>query len=122
MLPRLFLDLFWTSSLVALRTDGSRAPCGFLVGILSPSDPAEAYVHFAGVAPDARHQGLGEHLYGVFLTLAAADGRRVVRAITSPVNEPSIAFHTALGFDVRGPVDGHDGPGTSYMLFERHLA
>jgi ribosomal protein S18 acetylase RimI-like enzyme len=123
LLPRLFLDLFWTSSLVAEGTSGELAGelAGFLVGVLSPSDPAVAYVHFVGVAPAARRQGLAERLYGTFFDLAVADGRRVVRAVTSPTNQQSAAFHTALGFTVRGPVEGHDGPGTRYLLFHRRL-
>jgi len=46
-LPRLFLDYFHRSSLVI---DGPAGLLAFLVGILSPSDPRQAYVHFAGVA------------------------------------------------------------------------
>ena len=119
ILPRLFLDLFWSSSLVADDAGGRLA--GFLVGVLSPSDPHEAYIHFVGVAPQARGLGLGRALYERFLGLAAADGRTVVRALTSPVNTGSIAFHRATGFAVTGPVAGHNGPGTSYVLFDRRL-
>lgn len=137
LLPRLFLDLFWSTSLVAERppvrgggpvpgggpgADGdSPELCGFLVGVLSPSDPAEAYVHFVGVAPAARRSGLAERLYSTFFRLARDDGRRVVRAVTSPSNEQSIAFHAALGFAVTGPVPGHNGPGTEYVCFDRPL-
>jgi ribosomal protein S18 acetylase RimI-like enzyme len=115
MLPRLFLDHFSASSLVA---EDPRL-CGFLIGFPSPSLPDEAYIHFVGVSPGSRGTGLGRALYRSFLDAAAADGRRVVRAITSPFNAGSIAFHRALGFSVEGPVEGHNGPGTSYMLFSR---
>jgi ribosomal protein S18 acetylase RimI-like enzyme len=120
VLPRLFLDLFWATSLVAAAA-APASPAGFLVGVLSPSDPAEAYIHFVGVAPAARGSGLGRRLYERFLENARADGRTVVRAITSPANHGSVAFHRALGFAVTGPVEGHNGPGTSYLLFERRL-
>lgn len=50
--------------------------------------------------------------------MAATDGRRVVRAVTAPVNSTSIAFHTAIGFSVTGPVDGYDGPCSAKVLFE----
>ena len=125
-LPRLFLDLFWSTSLIAESTiagPAGSAPAmkAFLVGVLSPSDPGEAYVHFLGVEPAARGAGVGRTLYETFLGRAAADGHRVVRAITSPGNAASIAFHRRLGFTVTGPVPGHNGPGTSYVLFERHL-
>ena len=45
----------------------------------------------------------------------------MVRAVTSPVNTGSIAFHTALGFTVTGPVTDYDGPGRDLMVFEREL-
>ncbi len=56
-LPRLFLDHFHRTSLVI---DGPGGPQAFLVGILSPSEPRQAYIHFAGVAPQARRQGLAQ--------------------------------------------------------------
>jgi ribosomal protein S18 acetylase RimI-like enzyme len=117
-LPRLFFDLFFRTSLVA---DGPAGPAGFLIGILSPSDPEDAYIHFVGVAPQARKTGLARALYERFFDLARADGRSVVRAVTAPVNSGSIAFHAALGFSVTGPVTGYDGPGRDLMAFRRAL-
>jgi ribosomal protein S18 acetylase RimI-like enzyme len=117
-LPRLFFDHFHQTSLVA-ESDGELA--GFLVGILSPSHPDEAYIHFVGVAPGARGTGLGARLYGEFFALAAADGRRSVEAITSPVNEGSIAFHRRLGFTVRGPVPDYNGPGAAMIVFHAEI-
>ena len=41
--------------------------------------------------------------------------------MTSPINTPSIAFHTALGFTV-SPVEAHyDGPGHDRVCFTRTL-
>jgi len=45
----------------------------------------------------------------------------VVSAITSPANTASIAFHRAMGFEVRGPVPDYDGPGLDRIVFERGL-
>ena len=117
-LPRLFLDHFCRTSLVVQDQDGLLA---FLVGILSPSDPRQAYIHFVGVAPRARSLGLGRRLYEEFFSLARDDGRTVVKAITAPVNTASIAFHRAMGFTVTGPVPDYEGPGRDYMVFERRL-
>lgn len=117
-LPRLFLDHFCASSLVMEDSGGIRA---FLIGILSPSQPEHAYVHFAGVAPAARREGLARLLYEEFFALARADGRRVVSAVTAPVNSGSIAFHRSLGFTVTGPVPDYDGPGRDFIVFERAL-
>jgi ribosomal protein S18 acetylase RimI-like enzyme len=117
-LPRLFFDLFHRTSLVI---DGSDGPEAFLVGILSPSDPEQAYIHFAGVAPGARHGGLGRVLYEEFFALARADRRREVRAVTSAGNTGSVAFHRSLGFAVTGPVPGYNGPGRDLIVFRRPL-
>ncbi len=117
-LPRLFLDHFHTTSTVA-EADGDLA--GFLIGFLSPSLPDAAYIHFVGVHPDHRRSGLARVLYERFFELAAADSRTVVRAVTAPVNERSIAFHRALGFTVSDPVPGYDGPGDVKVRFERPL-
>ena len=118
-LPRLFLDQFWRTSLVAEGEPGKIL--GFLVGLLSPSDARIAYVHFAAVAPEERRSGLATVLYDRFFELARADGRITVRAITSPQNEQSIAFHRRLGFEVSPPVDNYNGPGTAAVEMERAL-
>ena len=117
-LPRLFLDHFHDSSLVV---DGPGGPVAFLIGILSPAQPQRAYIHFAGVAPQARQAGLGRRLYEEFFALARADGRRVVSAVTAPANAGSIAFHRSMGFAVTGPVPDHDGQGRDLVTFERPL-
>ena len=118
-LPRVFLDHFHATSTIA-EADGALA--GFLVGFLSPSEPDEAYIHFVGVSPDRRGDGLARVLYERFFALAAADGRHVVRAITAAVNTRSIAFHTAMGFTVTPPIPDYDGDGAPKVLFERPLA
>ncbi|GIF43453.1 acetyltransferase (GNAT) family protein [Actinoplanes xinjiangensis] len=118
-LPRLFLDCFHRTSLVARGADGALA--GFLIGLFSPSEPGRAYIHFVGVAPAARGCGLGRHLYERFFALARQAGRVRVGAITAPVNTASIAFHRSMGFTVTGPVDGYDGPGKDMMVFDRAL-
>src|ERR1700748_2883219 len=51
MLPRLFFEHF-TDTCFAAERDGELA--GFLVGFLSQSRPAEAYIHFVGVHPGAQ--------------------------------------------------------------------
>jgi ribosomal protein S18 acetylase RimI-like enzyme len=116
-LPRLFLDHFNRTGLVARDHDGVLT--GFLIGILSPLHPGRAYIHFVGVAPAARGRGLGRRLYETFFALARAAGYSRVGAITAPVNAGSIAFHKRMGFAVTGPVVGHDGPRKDMMVFDR---
>jgi len=117
-IPRLFLDHFYRSSLVI---DGAAGLDAFLIGFLSPAEPAQAYIHFVGVAPHARKRGYGRLLYAEFFRLARADGRTSVAAITAPVNRPSAAFHRAMGFTVTGPVADYNGPGHDMLVFRRGL-
>lgn len=119
LLPRLFFQHFTTTSTIVERSDGRLA--AFLVGFLSPAQPGTAYVHFVGVDPTLRRAGLGAALYRRFLDDVAHAGIRTVRAITGPQNTASIAFHTAVGFEV-GPVrPDYDGPGDDRVCFTRTL-
>jgi ribosomal protein S18 acetylase RimI-like enzyme len=117
-LPRVFLDHFHATSTVA-EADGALA--GFLIGFLSPSQPDAAYIHFVGVDPARRGNGLARALYERFFALASADDRQVVRAITAARNVGSIAFHTAMGFTVTPPIPNYDGDSAPKVLFERRL-
>lgn len=106
MLPQVFFEHFRGTSLLVEHEDRLVA---FLVGFFCGDHPGEAYVHFAGVAPEWRRAGLAGDLYRRFMALARADGRTVVRAVTAPVNTGSIAFHTALGFSILPGDDEVDG-------------
>ena len=117
-LPRVFLDHFYATSTVA-EADGALA--GFLIAFLSPSEPDQAYIHFVGVHPDRRGEGLARVLYERFFAVAAADGRRQVHAITAAVNTRSIAFHTAMGFTVTDPIPDYDGDAAPKVVFTRPL-
>jgi len=119
MLPKLFFVHFEGTSFVAERDDGELA--GFLVGFLSQTDPSEAYVHFLGVAPEERGSGLGRTLYERFFEAARAEGRSVVRCVTSPENEASLAFHRAVGFEVERVASDYDGSGEDRVVLRRTL-
>jgi predicted GNAT superfamily acetyltransferase len=118
VLSRLFLDHFFGTSLIA-EHDGELA--GFLIGFLSPSQPREAYIHFAGVAPAWRRTGLARRLYEQFFDHARTDGRTIFEAITSPENGASIAFHRAMGFTVSDPIEDYDGPSLDRVVFVREI-
>lgn len=120
MLPRLFFVHFEGTSFVVDDDAGQLA--GFLIGFLSQTDAAEAYIHFVGVAPNERGQGLGRALYERFFAEASRNGRTVVRCVTSAANEGSVAFHRALGFEIERVVEDYDGPGEDRALLVRTLA
>jgi ribosomal protein S18 acetylase RimI-like enzyme len=112
MLPKLFFVHFRDTSFVAEDAGGALA--GFLCGFRSQTFSDEAYVHFVGVEPGRRASGLGRELYERFF--AAVPDRGVVRAVTSPVNERSVAFHRALGFQVDQVHEDYDGSGEARVL------
>jgi ribosomal protein S18 acetylase RimI-like enzyme len=119
MLPKLFFIHFEGTSFVAEDEDGELV--GFVCGFLSQTAPDEAYVHFVGVDPDVRGDGLGRALYERFFDEVRANGRTVVRCVTSPLNQRSVAFHEALGFEVDRVVEDYDGPGEDRVLFVKQL-
>ena len=135
MLPRLFFDHFTDTSFAAVRDgalDDARdaALAGFLVGFVSQSQPGDAYIHFVGVHPPERGHGLGRRLYSTFFDVVRARGCTRVRAVTSPVNTGSVAFHRRMGFRLEPgdaqaggiPVTtGYDGPGQDRVCFVRDL-
>ncbi|MFI2205526.1 GNAT family N-acetyltransferase [Streptomyces sp. NPDC020192] len=128
LLPRLFLQFFSATSLVLEDGTDIRA---FLVGFHSADNDTEAYIHFVGVDPELRGHGIARDLYTAFFQRAAEAGRTDVRAITSPANTGSIAFHRAMGFTPETgdrEVDGlpvhtdYDGPGQDRVCFHRKIS
>jgi ribosomal protein S18 acetylase RimI-like enzyme len=119
MLPKLFFIHFEGTSFVAENADGQLA--GFLCGFVSQTDPREAYIHFVGVDPERREEGLGRALYERFFEAVSERGCHTVRCVTSPANEESLAFHTKLGFEVERIAEDYDGPGEDRALLVRSL-
>jgi GNAT superfamily N-acetyltransferase len=117
-LPRLFLDHFCATSLVA---EHAGRPVAFLIGFMSPSQPDMAYIHLVGVDPDNRNRSLGRSLYERFFALARAAGRTRAEAITTAGNGDSIAFHRRMGFDVSEPIEGYSQPGVAHVRFHRFI-
>ncbi len=127
MVPKLFFNHFNNTSFIA-EVDGEVV--GFLIGFLSQSSSEEAYIHFVGVDPDYRKYAIGRTLYNRFFEVVKEHGRNIIRAITSPVNKVSIAYHTKMGFEIEKgdtQVDGvsvfadYDGAGNDRVLFVKRL-
>ena len=112
----LFLEHFGDTCLV-VEDQGKLV--AFLVGMFSQRYADTAYVHFLGVHPDYRRLGLGRELYERFF--AAVAPRTIVRAVTSTINERSVAFHRSLGFDVDRIDENYDGRGEPRVLLVKHL-
>ena len=126
LLPRLFFQHFTGTSTVAETDDGELA--GFVVAFVSQDDPAVGYVHFIGVSPSQRGTGLGTALYARAFNDLRDRGCTVVKAVTSPVNTGSLAFHEALGFTRIPDPSTHDvvwrdydGTGADRVVLSRSL-
>jgi hypothetical protein len=73
----------------------------YLFGLFSQTEPV-GYVHAIAVRASARRRRLAQHLYGHFVQMARRRGCRHVKAITTPTNAGSIAFHKSLGMRLLG--------------------
>ena len=127
LLPRLFFEHFTSTSFVLVDNNKRVA---FLVGFRSQSQPQFAYIHFVGVDPTHRGQGLGRSLYLHFFAVLKSLGCTEVQCITSPVNKASLAFHSALEFEIvpgNLVIDGiavhrdHAGSGQHRVVFRKSL-
>lgn len=120
LLQPLYLENFSGTSLVAETADGDLA--GFLVGFVSADDPAVAYVHFVGVAPEHRRAGLGRQLYNRFDAEVASRGVRRTRCVTSVLNTASVEFHESIGFSIDGSKPDGGVDGGEYVQLSRAVA
>ncbi|MFD0697106.1 GNAT family N-acetyltransferase [Paenibacillus sp. GCM10027628] len=117
LLPRLFFEHFQNTSFV-IEHDGKIV--SFLVGFISQTHSHEAYIHFVGVHPEFRKNGLARRLYKLFFNKVRGHGCNTVRCITSPVNKNSILFHQRMGFSSSIAVD-YESPGEDRVLFVKDL-
>ncbi|RWZ54678.1 GNAT family N-acetyltransferase [Halobacillus fulvus] len=127
MLQRLFFDHFQDTSFI-VETEGKII--GFLIGFISPSRKGEAYIHFVGVDPAHRKQNIGREMYEAFFHNVKEKGCHIVKAVTSPVNKTSIAYHTKVGFTIESGdktmdsvsvFSDYDGPGEDRVVFAKNL-
>jgi len=87
--PKLLLIYFSPTSFVAIKNSEL---CGFLIGFFSQSFPNEGYIHFAGVHPEFRSNGLAKTLYQKFYDVCSLDSRNIIRSCTAPINKLSIFY------------------------------
>jgi GNAT superfamily N-acetyltransferase len=113
----MFIHEFGDTALV--MRDRSRGVTAYLFGFVAPTQVG--YVHLVGVRVDARRAGLGRRLYGEFETLARHRGATALKAITTPTNHDSIAFHRALDMSATEHPD-YSGPGQPRIVFSRDLS
>ena len=97
---------------------------GYLFGLFSQTAPV-AYVKFVGVRRSYQRRGIGRRLYERFIQYAKTKDCRELKAITSPTNKTSIAFHRGIGMELLGEpneegikiVKDYSGPGIHRVVF-----
>jgi len=100
----------------------------YLFGLLSQTAPI-AFVKFVGVRHSHKRKGIGRRLYEHFTEFAKANGCQELKAVTSPTNKVSIAFHRKLGMELIGEPDeegtpvvrDYGGPGIHRVEFRRKI-
>lgn len=92
---------------------------GYLLGFIAAA--GNGYIHLVAVRDDARGSGLARGLYERFFDHVAARGATAVKAITSPENEASIAFHRKMGFTNIVGVADYGGSGQPRVVMRRAL-
>ncbi len=101
---------------------------GYLFGLLSQTAPV-AYVKFVGVRQSYRKKGIGRRLYEHFIEFAKKKGCTELKAITTPTNKVSIAFHRSIGMELIGEPDeegtpvvrDYGGPGVHRVVFHKRI-
>jgi len=73
----------------------------YLFGFLSQTEPV-GYVHAVAVRMSARRRRLAQELFRHFVEFARRHGCKHVKAITTPSNLESVAFHKSLGMQLLG--------------------
>jgi GNAT superfamily N-acetyltransferase len=111
----MFVHEFGDTALVV--RDGGEV-VAYLLGFVAPA--GVGYVHLVGVRDSHRRRGLGRRLYDEFGRRAREHGAVALKAITTPGNRASIAFHSALGMSAETVAD-YAGPGEPRVVFRADL-
>jgi ribosomal protein S18 acetylase RimI-like enzyme len=121
--PMFFREFADTAFMARQPSDGDTAGgeiIGYLLGFVAPT--GDGYVHFVAVRDDGRGLGLGRRLYEAFTAAALERGATALKAITSPGNERSIAFHRRMGFTQMTLAEDYAGSGRARVVMRRPLA
>ena len=108
----------FSDSALVIR-DADNRVLGYLFGMIL-ADKQLGYIHVAAVREDQHGQGHGRRLYCAFAELATQRGCRRLKAITTPTNTSSIAFHRSIGMHAHEVAD-YAGTGQHRVVLTRDL-
>jgi ribosomal protein S18 acetylase RimI-like enzyme len=115
--PMFFVE-FGDTAFIA-RDEDSGQIVAYLLGFVAPT--GDGYIHLVAVRDDVRGQGLGRTLYQAFEHAARGKGATGLKALTSPENEGSRAFHAAHGFTDQTRVEDYAGSGRTRIVMRKPL-
>jgi GNAT superfamily N-acetyltransferase len=112
----------------AFTIRGGSQVVAYLFGFVSQTEPV-GYVHTIAVRASARRQRLAHHLFNHFVQFARRQGCQHIKAITTPSNLGSVAFHKSLGMQLLGEpnsdgipvVTDYAGRGTARVVFWKSI-
>ena len=121
----MFINEFGNSAFVF--KEGEKV-IAYLFGFIAQTGPV-GYVHAIGVRRSHQRKGLGRRLYEHFTEFARKHGCKELKAITSPTNKDSIAFHRSIGMELSGEpneegipmVRDYSGPGVDRVVFRKKI-
>ncbi len=132
LLHPIFVRQFSDTGFVA--EEGGRI-IGFLLGLISQTDPQEGLVHLVTCDPSCRQQGVASALYGAFAARAGQLGCARLVVTMSPRNREAVRFHQRLGFrfcyehadapESTGTIPvitGYAGPGQDRVIMTRDIS
>ena len=108
------IEEFGDSAIVI--ADRSATVAAYLFGMIVTAK-RRGYVHVVATRDDHGH---ARRLYERFTELAVTRGCGEIKAITSPANHGSIAFHESVGMRGR-EVPDYAGPGQARIVFTRDV-
>jgi ribosomal protein S18 acetylase RimI-like enzyme len=114
--PMFFIEFADTA--FAARDSGGEI-IGYLLGFIASQ--GNGYIHLVAVRDDARGAGVARELYERFFDEVRKRGATAVKAITSPENKASIAFHRRMGFTNLTRVEDYGGSGKPRVVMRRAL-
>jgi ribosomal protein S18 acetylase RimI-like enzyme len=116
--PMFFLE-FGDTAFIA-RDRGSGEIAGYLLGFVAPA--GDGYIHVVAVRDGSRTLGLGRRLYEVFEQAVRGRGAIALKAVTSPENERSVAFHERVGFTEMVRIEDYGGSGRTRIVMRKPLS
>lgn len=76
------------------------------------------YIQLIATRAGYKKHGHATRLHNHFVNHARSIGCTIIKAVTAPANEKSIAFHTKMGMTPK-PMKDYGGPGEDRLLFTK---